>query len=136
MMNSEKAVSPVIGVILMVAITVLLATVVGVFVLGSSPSDDRMPQATLEADEKPEKTPHGQLTVKIRGAEAIETSQLKVVGDVDATIENNDARLQAGDEIVINVTSKANPGQEIVLRWFSEDDSRIFFEHRLSENWT
>jgi len=122
----------------MVAITVLLATVVGVFVLGSSPSDDRMPQATLEADEQPEKTPHGQLTVKIRAAEAIETSQLKVVGDVDATIQNNDARLQAGDEIVINVTSKANPGQEIVLRWSSEssDDSRILFEHRLSQSWT
>jgi len=32
--NDDRAVSPVIGVILMVAITVILATVIGTFVLG------------------------------------------------------------------------------------------------------
>lgn len=45
----DRAVSPVIGVVLMVAITVVLATVVGAFVLGVG-QEDPIPQATFEFD--------------------------------------------------------------------------------------
>lgn len=47
--NNERAVSPVIGVILMVAITVILAAVIGTFVLGLGDSlGDSQPSAQLE----------------------------------------------------------------------------------------
>ena len=44
----ENAVSPVIGVILMVAITVILAAVIGAFVLGIGGSQEQVPQASFE----------------------------------------------------------------------------------------
>ena len=49
--KTERAVSPVIGVILMVAITVILAAVIGVFVLGLADDLGESPtQATLDFD--------------------------------------------------------------------------------------
>ena len=47
--DNERGVSPVIGVILMVAITVILAAVIGAFVLGLGDQvSNNAPQATLE----------------------------------------------------------------------------------------
>jgi flagellin-like protein len=49
--TEERAVSPVIGVILMVAITVILAAVIGTFVLGLGDQvGNNAPQATFEFD--------------------------------------------------------------------------------------
>jgi len=47
--GDDRAVSPVIGVILMVAITVILAAVIGGFVLGLGDSLQSAPQAQLDA---------------------------------------------------------------------------------------
>jgi flagellin-like protein len=46
--DDDNAVSPVIGVILMVAITVILAAVIGAFVLNLGGSQDAAPTATWE----------------------------------------------------------------------------------------
>ncbi|MFC7212451.1 type IV pilin [Natronoarchaeum sp. GCM10025321] len=43
--DDERAVSPVIGVILMVAITVILAAVIGAFVIGIGDDQQEVPQA-------------------------------------------------------------------------------------------
>ena len=49
--NEDRAVSPVIGVILMVAITVILAAVIGTFVLGLGDSlSDTTPSASIDAE--------------------------------------------------------------------------------------
>ncbi|MEF8819384.1 MAG: type IV pilin N-terminal domain-containing protein [Haloferacaceae archaeon] len=48
LLTDDRAVSPVIGVILMVAITVILAAVVGTFVLGLGANQRETPQATFE----------------------------------------------------------------------------------------
>ena len=45
--TEDRAVSPVIGVILMVAITVILAAVIGAFVLGIGGEQEAAPQASL-----------------------------------------------------------------------------------------
>lgn len=50
LLTEERAVSPVIGVILMVAVTVILAAVVGMFVLGLGSSTETTPQASFEFD--------------------------------------------------------------------------------------
>jgi len=47
----DRAVSPVIGVILMVAITVILAAVIGTFVLGLGESVEQNPSAGVTVDE-------------------------------------------------------------------------------------
>ena len=51
MLEEKRGVSPVIGVILMVAITVILAAVIGTFVLGLGDSLEQAPQATLNAED-------------------------------------------------------------------------------------
>ena len=50
LLTDDEAVSPVIGVILMVAITVILAAVIGTFVLGIGQDQQTTPQATFEFD--------------------------------------------------------------------------------------
>jgi flagellin-like protein len=47
LISDENAVSPVIGVILMVAITVILAAVIGAFVLNLGDAEDPAPQARI-----------------------------------------------------------------------------------------
>jgi len=49
-LDDDRGVSPVIGVILMVAITVILAAVIGTFVLGLGDSLEQAPQAQLDAE--------------------------------------------------------------------------------------
>ena len=49
--NNEEAVSPVIGVILMVAITVILAAVIAAFVFGMSPPA-KAPSVQLRVTDK------------------------------------------------------------------------------------
>lgn len=55
--DSDRGVSPVIGVILMVAITVILAAVIGTFVLGLGDSLNQAPQATLDASDASDEAP-------------------------------------------------------------------------------
>ena len=50
LLSDDKAVSPVIGVILMVAITVILAAVIGTFVLGLGQNVQSTPQASFSFD--------------------------------------------------------------------------------------
>lgn len=49
--NSEEGVSPVIGVILMVAITVILAALIGTFVIDLAGNTEAEPEAGVEFDE-------------------------------------------------------------------------------------
>lgn len=72
----EDAVSPVIGVILMVAITVILAAVIAAFVFGMGPPE-QAPQASLrlaDVDESEDK-----LTLQHQGGDSIDMSQASIV---------------------------------------------------------
>jgi flagellin-like protein len=74
----EGAVSPVIGVILMVAVTVILSAVVGTFALGLGVSQDTAPQATWGTDF----TQGGnadELTLAHESGDAMEADRLSVV---------------------------------------------------------
>lgn len=52
--GDEEAVSPVIGVILMVAITVILAAVIGAFVIGIGDDQSTVPQASWDTSQSTE----------------------------------------------------------------------------------
>ncbi|WP_435178217.1 type IV pilin [Halorussus sp. AFM4] len=75
--DGDRAVSPVIGVILMVAITVILAAVIGTFVLGLG---DRVSQASPSATFTFDYTTANDGTVEIAhdGGEAVKGDQVKV----------------------------------------------------------
>lgn len=83
--KQERAVSPVIGVILMVAITVILAAVIGVFVLGLQDElGETAPQATIEFAD----TGEGELEISHEHGESLDTDELTLV--VNGTSDDGD----------------------------------------------
>jgi len=81
LLKEEDAVSPVIGVILMVAITVILAAVIASFVLGLGGSTSKTPQAKFTWDYNSYNgNSYGNLTVTHDGGTTIRASELVVRG--------------------------------------------------------
>ncbi|MFD1588807.1 type IV pilin [Halorientalis brevis] len=81
LLHDDDAVSPVIGVILMVAITVILAAVIASFVLGLGGSTNKTPQAKFSWDYNSwEDDSYGNLTVTHDGGATIKASELVVRG--------------------------------------------------------
>ena len=71
--SDDRAVSPVIGVILMVAITVILAAVIGTFVLGLGDQlGDTAPQATFTIDDNSSDT----INITKTGGQSLEAGDL------------------------------------------------------------
>jgi len=84
--TEDEAVSPVIGVILMVAITVILAAVIGTFVLGLGDQvQDTAPQASFNFEFG--SAPSGNASVDIThdGGDSIDTSSAFLNTTVDGT---------------------------------------------------
>ena len=83
--NDDRAVSPVIGVILMVAITVILAAVIGTFVLGLGDSlGDNQPSAQLSVADAGD----GNITIDHNGGDTVNLDNLDVVvRDGSTTLE-------------------------------------------------
>ena len=133
--DDDRAVSPVIGVILMVAITVILAAVIASFVLGLGPSESA-PQATFDFEaESGNYTPN--VTISHQTGATIDPSTLFVQGDLNVSgsagwadepgsgsaIISNDVtgdEISSGDSITVN-TSTAD--WELTVVWESGDQS-------------
>jgi flagellin-like protein len=75
--EDERAVSPVIGVILMVAITVILAAVIASFVLNLGQGTETTPQTTFDADY--ESNP-STLTVSHNGGDPLRVDEVYIRG--------------------------------------------------------
>ena len=130
----DDAVSPVIGVILMVAITVILAAVIGTFVLGlGGQVQDNAPSAQFTFNEKND----GNLTITHDGGQTVNVDNINVSGDanIDAASAGNaecqqddwgnttwsgDGELSAGDSCTI-YASELSSGEEIRITWESDD---------------
>ena len=114
--TEERAVSPVIGVILMVAITVILAAVIGAFVLGIGGETDSTPQASLSFT-----LDDGSDTVDVehRGGDILDLGDITVIVDgeaQDATFEPADD-LRSGEETTISdFDDTPDGGERLVLR--------------------
>ncbi len=107
--KNEEAVSPVIGVILMVAITVILAAVIAAFVFGMGPPK-QAPQASLRAVSVD--LTAGATTVKIehQGGADIILSDAKVIVEQGtnrvsyATAGDTTERYVSGDKLVVGTS--------------------------------
>ena len=126
--DSERAVSPVIGVILMVAITVILSAVIGVFVLefGSSVSDS---PPTVQFD----MTVNSDNNAKIlhEGGDVFEADSVSITNnESEYTFESGS--VSAGDEYnSFNVSD----GDTVRVVWESDngEKSNILFERTYNE---
>lgn len=126
LLTDDDAVSPVIGVILMVAITVILAAVIATFVLGVGP-DKEAPNAALAFDQK-----GGNVTVIHEGGDTLNSDNSGRV-----VVETNTTSLtwgppwpiEAGDSKSIGVTSD----QTVRVVWRSPGGSRtsVMGEYRV-----
>ncbi|OFV67745.1 MAG: protein containing DUF1628 [Candidatus Syntrophoarchaeum caldarius] len=117
--EDEEAVSPVIGVILMVAITVILAAVIAAFVFGMGPPT-AAPQASLRITD----TDTGAETVTLvhDGGDSLDLTDVKLIVDVGGTratwdpLASSTANMSVGDKMVIDIdgdTIKLNGGSDI-----------------------
>ena len=109
----DRAVSPVIGVILMVAITVILAAVIGTFVLGLGSGLSQAPQAQLDFSYS---TDGSTVTITHQGGAALDGSTLSVNGVTDDSI-NTATTYTAGEELVSGTTG----GSVVQVVWTSPD---------------
>ena len=103
--KNEEAVSPVIGVILMVAITVILAAVIAAFVFGMGPPK-QAPQASLRATDANLSVPTS-VVIEHQGGADIILGDNKVIVEQGsnrttyATAGNTTDRLVSGDKLTI-----------------------------------
>jgi len=98
--DSDRGVSPVIGVILMVAITVILAAVIGAFVLGLGDQvSNTAPQATFQFEFSDSDT----ATVEYTGGEQIENSTVIVKSNNESNFGATGS-LQIGNTATVNTT--------------------------------
>ena len=118
--TEERAVSPVIGVILMVAITVILAAVIGAFVLGLGGDTESTPQASLNF----QIVDDGEgVEVEHRGGDSFNLTNVEIAGDLDddAAFVDPDV-LSNGNTANINgsddpLSTQASPGDRVRLIW-------------------
>jgi len=107
LLTEDRAVSPVIGVILMVAITVILAAVIGTFVLGLGQNVQSTPSASFDFDFDSSNTTNGNgaVTVTHNGGDTLTQDNSNAVS-VNTTRSGNassyawlaaDSRISAGD---------------------------------------
>ncbi len=126
LLTDENAVSPVIGVILMVAITVILAAVIGAFVLelGNQPQETT-PNAQFSFDHS-----DGNLTITHEGGDGVDAEQLSFASS-NATWNDadhwNDGSLDqsvSGDRVTAGDSVSGAFGDEDDLRlvWTAESN--------------
>jgi len=129
--DDERAVSPVIGVILMVAITVILAAVIAAFVLdlGDSVGQEAQAGVNLDVDE----SAGGNITVEVTSlgnSDFVELSgdivdEEPASGPGSTTVE--DLTLTVGDTVRLNADSgglEGSSGTLTAIAVIEEDDTR------------
>lgn len=116
LLNEDRAVSPVIGVILMVAITVILAAVIGTFVLGlGSGLQSSAPQATFEANTTDVSASGSNVKITHSTGDSLENTTLSFKG-VDAVVSDFQGTVSAGDTAVVT----ASEGSTVRIVWTSD----------------
>ncbi|MCU4719162.1 type IV pilin N-terminal domain-containing protein [Halapricum hydrolyticum] len=139
LITDDDAVSPVIGVILMVAITVILAAVIASFVLGLGDTTNTTPQASFDFDYDQGDTSttdsfgntgtDGLLTITHESGDSIEATQLYIRGSSDssdvevATDSSNSPKYSSGDKISAGDTINVGVANGDTVRVVYEDSS-------------
>lgn len=91
----DRAVSPVIGVILMVAITVILAAVIATFVLGLGTTNDPGPSVAFEFDYDGDDN----VSVTITSGDSFDAERVSVTGDELQSASAGNDLLESGENL-------------------------------------
>lgn len=131
--DEDRAVSPVIGVILMVAITVILAAVIGTFVLGLGDRvNSASPTATFSFDYTTAGNTDKIVSITHDGGDSVQDSQIKVQVGSTTTYENDNfpspyngpdssdgwnGDITAGDTLEIDGDGNFANGDKVKVIW-------------------
>jgi flagellin-like protein len=137
--KDDDAVSPVIGVILMVAITVILAAVIASFVLGlGDQAGNVAPQASLSTEYDSTET---NLTITHESGNPIVSDQIRLrgTGFHNATNANTTwANYTAANNATVSGTSDGEPavtaGDQLVINASSDYEVRVVWESTEGES--
>lgn len=126
--STDRGVSPVIGVILMVAVTVILAAVIGAFVMGFGPSESA-PTASFSMSESEDA-----ISITHQSGESVPAEQLFIVIDNEREsaeeFMDGDTSLSSGEALTIErgdgdaFDKTGESPDEITIVWESEDASQ------------
>ena len=126
--TDDSAVSPVIGVILMVAITVILAAVIGSFVLNLGGSlQQNAPQASFAFDY--DTAGAGNVTITHETGDSIEAAQLNTSGLNDGSVAWTHDTLNDGDSVSAGTSVEFDNGVD-----WSGETVRVVWESENGEN--
>ncbi|OIB55762.1 type IV pilin [Natrialba sp. SSL1] len=135
--EDERAVSPVIGVILMVAITVILAAVIAAFVLDMGDMGDQAPSTQFSWDED---VSDENLEITVTGGEDIDPDNLYIdgtrVSESDWDWSSNDA-ITAGDTLSLDGSDSENeydPGDTIQIVWEGDGEGQLLDDYDTTES--
>ena len=122
--SSDRGVSPVIGVILMVAITVILAAVIGTFVLGLGQDvSQTAPQASITFENA---SGAGNITIAHEGGDTLtENTKVTANGSDAGTFDDP---LGPGESMKYNVSesSDVTPGaNDVTIRLIDEESGNV-----------
>lgn len=96
-LSEKRAVSPVIGVVLMVAVVVILAAVIGAFVLGLGGEQGQAPQASFSYDAASDTLTHS-------GGDTIDGADLYIATDGGDRSAWGTGDVQAGTSTTVTAT--------------------------------
>ncbi|WP_319578759.1 type IV pilin N-terminal domain-containing protein [uncultured Methanospirillum sp.] len=134
----EDAVSPVIGILLMLVVTIIIAAVVSGFASGLAGGQSKAPQASIEESTD---LPTHNATFQHKGGDAVKIDSISVVfiqGDTKATLSATDAgtNICKGFKVLGKDSTTFSPGDRLVLSgtdfgWYTDkpgkDPSTIAF---------
>ena len=128
--RDDRAVSPVIGVILMVAITVILAAVIGAFVLGFGDQiQETAPNAQISITEiGVDDNGVQNVTFAHNGGDSFtdeNTEEIRVTVGGDPLGQTSDFPIRAGDEITLTGTDVGSEGDTVRVAWVGQDRSNV-----------
>ncbi|WP_058997184.1 type IV pilin [Haloarcula sp. CBA1127] len=136
LIHDDDAVSPVIGVILMVAITVILAAVIASFVLGlGDQAQQATPQASFSWDYDQSAAPYGTLTVTHDGGDTISGQEMYIRGsgitsdgDTPSTSEQLTDSNSGNTWGTAASTSEITAGNQLTIAVENNYDLRVVYE--------
>jgi len=131
LIQQDRGVSPVIGVILMVAITVILAAVIGTFVLGLGDSLNQAPQAQLDAEEidSDDSGTIDGIELSHNGGDTLASGDIKISWSGTSDADQLSSDLTVGDSV--NVVTGAS-GESGTLTVVHEPSQSILLETEIT----
>lgn len=143
--KDDRGVTSVLGVVLMVAVTIILASVIGVYVLGiGSDLTETSPQTSFEFSHSTSPGDTNSTTIVHGGGDTFQADSVEITIGGETVYENGEntsdflasgwsGEVSSGDSITIKEDAGTfQPGDSVIIIWNGEESSSIIGESTVS----